>query len=67
MKIHIDETLGKIKEWIGRGFHLKRSLSVPYLVYYDDEEKQKLSSHLDLTKLKLVSVAEFDSLSDSTR
>ena len=62
MKRHIDETLGGIKIWLERGFFLKRNLNVPCLVYYDEEEREKLATHLDLTNLKLVSIEEFDAL-----
>lgn len=63
MKVHIDETLEKIQSWLKRGFFLKRNLNVPYLVYYDEAEKEKLATHLDLTDLKLLSIEEFDALS----
>ena len=62
MKIHIDETLGRVKAWLEQGFFLKRNLNVKYLVYYDEAEKEKLAAHLDLTELKLISIDEFDAL-----
>ena len=63
VKMHIDEALPRIKTWLERGFFLKRNLAVPYLVYYDDAEREKLASILDLTNLKLISIDEFDALS----
>ena len=63
MKRNIDVTLGRIQVWLQRGFFLKKTLEVPYLVYYDEEERKKLATHLDLTELKLVSMDELDALS----
>ncbi len=57
-----DEALTKIKAWLEQGFFLKRNLNVPYLVCYDEAEREKLAAHLDLTKLKLVSIDEFGEL-----
>ena len=62
MKIHIDATMEQVRTWLARGFFLKRGLNVPYLVYYDEEERERLESNLDLTILKLVSIDEFDQM-----
>lgn len=59
---HLDETLGAIKTWTKRGFFLKRSLEVPYLVYYDEADRARFEARPDLTKAKLVSIDEFDAM-----
>ena len=60
MKMHVDEALPKIKEWIGNGYHLKRNLNVAYLVAYDEAEIKHLKSVLDTSRLKIVLPDEFE-------
>lgn len=64
MKMHIDETLPKIKVWLERGYHLRRSLNAAYLVYYDEDERRELESKLNLEELKLISADEFDAITN---
>ena len=60
--MHIDEVMGVTKEWMGRGFILRRRPHVTYLVCYNEKEKTKLASQLDLSILKLVTRDEFDEI-----
>ena len=62
MKMHIDEVMGVTKEWMSRGYILRRCLNVGYLVCYNEKEKAKLASQLDLSVLKLVTRNEFDEI-----
>ena len=62
MKMHLDEVMGVTKEWMGRGYILRRCLNVGYLVCYNEKEKAKLESQLDLSVLKLVTRNEFDEI-----
>ncbi len=59
MKRHIDETLPSIKDWIAKGYKLKRNLAVKQLVVYNEEEKANLMQRLDTTNLTIVTISEF--------
>lgn len=62
MKMHLDEVMGVTKEWMGRGYVLRRCLHVGYLVCYNEKEKARLASQLNLSVLKLVTRNEFDEI-----
>ena len=65
-KRHSDQTLNRVTTWLDRGYFLKRSLNeVPYVVYFDEADKEFLTSKLDLSKLKLISIAEFDEMTQN--
>lgn len=62
-KRHSDQTLNRVTTWLDRGYFLKRKLEeAPYVVYFDEADKEFLISKLDLTNLKLISIAEFDEM-----
>lgn len=59
MKLHIDETLALIMDWMAKGYWLKRSLGTRYLVAYDKEEAEVLKAKLDTANLIILAMAEF--------
>lgn len=61
-RLHVDKAFAKTKTWIDRGFFMRRSPDVAYLVCLDEEEIRHLTNKMDLTSLKLVSIDEFDKL-----
>ena len=62
MNRHIDETLGLIQCWLEKGYWLKRSLGVAYLVAYDKEEVEALKTKLDTTNLTILTKEEFSTI-----
>lgn len=63
-RLYVEEAFAKTKPWIDRGFFLKRSLDAAYLVCHGEEEIRRLANALDLTNLKLISIDEFDKLTE---
>ena len=66
-KMHIDEVMGVTKEWMGFGYILRRCLNVGHLVCYNEKEKAKPASQLELSILKLVTRNEFDEITKENR
>ncbi len=67
IKKNIEQTLPEIQTWEANGYRLQRGLHVPYLVYYDEAEKEGLTKALDLSALTLISRQDFDALTKTTR
>lgn len=66
MRRHIDETLEPIQNWLSRGYFLKKRFSeAPVVVYYNEEDRDRLSALPELAESKLVSIDEFDAMTKS--
>lgn len=60
MKRHIDKTLSHVKQWLCKGYKIKRNLAVKYLVAYDEEDAENLKNTLDASKLIILTMEEFE-------